>query len=313
MLGANLLRNKQANLRERVSNVAWLKYRPSIMAIRIFRAMWTRDANHLAAGVAYYAIFALFPFVLGVMVISDLFGSDLLQKAFLEFVIGNLPGSAAFIESNIHEIVQQREALVVIAVVGMLWSSASIFEAMNRVVNRAWGIHRAKPFHISRLRHLLALFIFGLLFFASVTVSYGLQIVQEQDLGIPGIGRLALQFTSWWVSGLTFLLIYRFVPNCRVYWRHIWLGTVTAATLFELGKVAFTWYLLSYGNYDQVYGSIASTIVFLFWMYLSALILSLGAEICAQYQSVYCPGDVEERGDAWEKAYDGITTARPSR
>ncbi len=298
MLGAKLLRNKQASLRERAARLPCLQYRPVIMAVRIFQEMRTRDANHLAAGVAYYAIFALFPFVLGVMVISDLFTSDVLQKAFLEFVIGNLPGSAAFIESNIVQLVEQREALVVISMVGMLWSSGSIFEAINRVVNRAWNIHRAKPFHISRLRHILALLIFGLLFFFSVAISSGLQIVQEQDLGIPGGGRVALQLTSWMVTGITFLIIYRFVPNCRVYWRHVWLGTVVAATLFELGKVAFTWYLLNYGNYNQVYGSIASTIVFLFWVYLAALILSLGAEICSQYQKVYYPGDVEKREDA---------------
>lgn len=300
MLGAKLLRNKQASLRERAARLSWPQHRPVIMAVRIFQEMRTRDANHLAAGVAYYAIFALFPFVLGVMVISDLFASDVLQKAFLEFVIGNLPGSAAFIESNIVQLVEQREALVIISMVGMLWSSGSIFEAINRVVNRAWGIHYAKPFHISRLRHILALLIFGLLFFFSVAISSGLQIVQEQDLEIPGGGRVVLQLTSWLVTGITFLIIYRFVPNCRVYWRHVWLGTVVAATLFELGKVAFTWYLLNYGNYNQVYGSIASTIVFLFWVYLAALILSLGAEICSQYQKVYHPGDVEKGADAPE-------------
>ena len=150
--------------------------------------------------------------------------------------------------------------------------------------------------------------IFGLLFVFSAAVSSSLQLLQERDLGLPGqkvflqpgVGKLVLQFTAWTISGVTFLIVYRFIPYCRVYWRHIWLGTLTAAVLFESGKMLFTWYLLNSADYDQVYGSIASVIVFLFWVYLSSLILTLGAEICSQFQTLYYPVDVSEKHGGWD-------------
>ena len=152
----------QQNIRERIVSHPFTKYRPVIMAWRVAKEMTTRDANHLAAGVVYYAIFALFPFILGGMVVADFFlDSEVLQREFLGFIIGNLPGSSGFIESNIDKIVQQRSSLVLISIVGLIWSSSSIFGAVNRVVNRAWNIYHTEPFHITRFRHLLSLAIFG--------------------------------------------------------------------------------------------------------------------------------------------------------
>lgn len=297
-----------ATLRERISNLPFLHYRPVIMLICIAREMLTRDANHMAAGVSYYAIFALFPCILGVMVISDwVTDSEVLQKAFLEFILGNLPGSAGFIQNNINEIVRQRSALAIISVAGLLLASGAFFEAITRVVNRAWGVHRARPFHISRLRHLVSLGFFGLVLMSSVAVSSTLEILQRQDLGMPGqqiflepgMGQLVLQLTSWLVTFVIFVAIYRFVPNCRVYWRHVWLGAVVATGLLETAKVIFSWYLTNYANYNQLYGSLASAIVFLFWVYVAALILILGAEICSQYQNIYRPEDKDDFPQAW--------------
>ena len=291
------------SLKEWVTQRPFLKYRPVVLMVRVIVDMVTRDANHLAAGVAYYAIFGVFPFILGVMVVSGLLlQSEVVQQRFLEFVIGNLPGSDPFIHNNVTQLVEQRKTLVVISIIGVLWSSSSIFTAVNRVVNRAWDIYRIQPFHISRLRHLLALSVFGVLFCVSMTISSIVRLLGEQDLGFsgapvfldPGAITLLVEFSSWCVSTTGFLLIYRFLPNCRVYWRHVWLGGLVAGTLFEISKELFTWYPPNYGSTHQLYGSIASVIIFLFWVYLSAMILTLGAEICAQYRKLYHPADVED-------------------
>ncbi len=287
-----------------------MQYRPIVLIARTVAEMATRDANHLSAGVAYYAIFALFPTLLGVMVISDLLLESMevrVREAFLRFIIGNLPGSDTFIRININQIVEQRNALVAVSIVGLLWSSGAIFEAINRVVNRAWGIYHSRPFHISRLLHLISLVIFGLLFILWFVISYVLQILHERDLGIPGqqiflaSGRLhfALNLSSWMITLAIFLIIYRYLPNCRVYWRHVWPGALLAAVLLESAKSVFTWYL-SYSNYTQLYGTIAASIAFLLWVYLSALILTLGAEVCYQYQRVYYPRDVRKDPSPWD-------------
>ena len=82
---------------------------------------------------------------------------------------------------------------------------------------------------------------------------------------------------------MIFLLVYRFLPNCKTYWRYIWPGTVVVALLFEVGKSLFVWYLNNIATYDRVYGSLTSVMALLFWIYISALILILGAEISSEY------------------------------
>ena len=297
-----------SSLQARVRNHPLLKNRPVLMTTMALREMVTRDANHMAAGVAYYVLFALFPFVLSVWVISDLFdGAEVLQKSFLEFLLGNLPGSAEFIKLNINQIITPQRELLTLAVVGLVWSSGSIYGAITRVVNRAWGIYHVQPFLIYRLRHLLGLVAFSVLFFSWMIVSYTLQILQESSWPGPdslmqsGLIKLALPATSWLVTLLIFLMIYRYAPNCRVYWRHVWLGALVSTVLLEVGKAVFTWYLLNYANYDQVYGHIASVIVFVFWVYLAALILTLGAEICSLHQLLYYPDDVDEKTPVWDR------------
>ncbi len=291
------------NLRSTVSSSPILRRRPVAVAFLVFREMVTRDANHLAAGVAYFTLFAFFPFILSVWVLSGFFeNSPDLRRGMLNFIIGNLPGSASFIQSNVGQIIQGRNELLIIAIIGLLWSSGSVYGAINRVVNRAWGIHHLHPFYVNRLRHIISLVIFGLLFFFWMTASSFLELLQDRDMGLPGQGVIlesgliqwGLLFTSWVITGLIFLIIYRFAPNCRVYWRHVWPGALIATLTFELAKGVFTWYLLNYANYDQLYGSIASAIIFLFWIYMSALILTLGAEICSNYQLIYYPMDVDE-------------------
>ena len=298
--------------RQRFKHWLWrhpvLQYRPVKMAAHIATEMVTRDANHLAAGVAYYAIFGIFPFLLGMMVISGLFlRAEVIQNQLLAFVVGNLPGSDRLIASNIIFIDSHRTELIIIAVVGVLWSSSSVFGAISRVVNRAWGIYHGQPFHVHRMEHILFLLCFGLYFFFWVAVTSITQILLEVELATPwhqviresGFLSLLIRFSSWGVSAVGFLLIYRYLPNCEVRWQYVWAGTLVASVLFEIGKELFTIYLHHYGQYDILYGSIASTIVFLLWVFLSALILTLGAEICSNYQQAYHPEDKVNRMGGW--------------
>ena len=286
-----------------------MRHRPVKMTAQVASEMITRDANHMAAGVAYYTIFGVFPFLLGMMVVSGLFlQAEVIQGKLLEFVIGNFPGSDRLIASNIVFIDSHRGEFILIAVVGILWSSSSVFGAIDRVVNRAWGIYQGQPFHVHRIEHLLFLLSFGLYFFFWLAVTSASQVLLELDLQLSWqqalreseVFILLIKSSSWIVSGVGFLLIYRYLPNCEVKWQYVWLGTIVATTLFELGKELFAVYLHHYGKYDILYGSIASTIVFLFWVYLSALILALGAEICSNFQQAYHPEDEINRTGGWQ-------------
>ena len=114
---------------------------------------------------------------------------------------------------------------------------------------------------------------------------------QTRDLGVLGqdimldlgLGNLALRAVPWGITFLIFLMVYRFVPNTKTYWRYVWPGALVAAVLFEVAKSLFVWYLDNLAIYNQVYGSLTSVIVLLLWIYVSSLILILGAELSSEY------------------------------
>jgi len=79
------------------------------------------------------------------------------------------------------------------------------------------------------------------------------------------------------------LAIYKFLPYTKTYWRYIWLGSVLATLLFEIGKGLFLWYLENFAKFDQLYGNVTSIVVLMIWTYYCAFILIIGAESSSEY------------------------------
>jgi membrane protein len=78
-----------------------------------------------------------------------------------------------------------------------------------------------------------------------------------------------------------FMLMYVVVPNHRVRWRHALIGSVVAAILFEVAKRGFAWFVLSFATYRVIYGALAVLPMFLVWIYLSWMVVLLGAVVTA--------------------------------
>jgi len=261
---------------------------------RVFKELGDDDAAHLSAGVAYYSVFSVFPLLLGLLAISGtVFTSITLQEQFLDYVTESMPGSKEFVTTNIEELVRFRGALGIGAILGLLWSGSSAFGAMSRAINRAWDVDKDRPFYVAKTLHIIIALGVGILFLLSSFASVAIELLlnYSRDLGLTGheffldfgLGNLMLKALPWSITLAVFLLLYRFVPNCKTYWRHVWTGAVVAAILFEASKGIFMWYLVNVANYELIYGSLASMMALLFWAYVSAFILILGAEISSEY------------------------------
>ena len=268
----------------------------SVVALgwRVFKELGDDDAAHLSAGVAYYSVFSVFPLLLGLLAISGtVFTSITLQEQFLDYVTESMPGSKEFVSKNIEELVRFRGALGIGAILGLLWSGSSAFGAMSRAINRAWDVDKDRPFYVAKTLHIIIALGVGILFLLSSFASVAIELLSNysRDLGLPGheffldfgLGNLMLKAVPWAITLAVFLLLYRFVPNCKTYWRYVWTGAVVATILFEASKGIFMWYLVNVANYELIYGSVASMMVLLFWAYVSAFILILGAEISSEY------------------------------
>ena len=265
-----------------------------VLVWRVARGMFRVEATHLAAGVAYYTLLSLFPLILGLLaVLGIILAPEETQQRFLDFVTVNLPGSRMFVEENVEALVKLREALGIGAVLGIVWTAIVGFGAVARAVNRAWEISENPPFYMARPFHaLMALFV-GTLFLLSTSISSAIEFLTgtTRELGIPlqelfhtsGLGHMALHLVPTSLNFLIFLMIYRFSPNCKTFWRYVWLGALVAALLLETAKVMFLWYLDNVYDYTQVYGSVASVIVLMIWIFVSSMILLLGAQISFEY------------------------------
>ncbi len=263
-----------------------------VLIVRTIQEMSEDDASHMAAGVAYYAIFSLFPLLLGLIAIFSFFlESGDVQSRVTEFATEFLPGSEQFVESNIDAVFALRGALGIFAILGLFWSGSAVFGAVTRAVNRAWDVHKDRPIYVSKPRQLAMALGVGLLFWMSISVATFSNFAAElADVDAPvmgflvaNVGRAILQGTSLVMTIGIFLLLYKFLPNTRTYWRFVWPGAVVAGVLFEVSKNLFITYLNQFANFDNVYGSVAPVIVLLFWTYVSGLILILGAELSAEY------------------------------
>ena len=295
---------KIQDLREAMGRSPLLQSRPLVLMGRVAWEMAARDATHNAAGVAYFAIFSLFPLLLGVLsILGMVLASEDLQQRFLIFATSNLPGSAQFVESNVEEIRRFRGALGAGAILGSLWLGTAVFAAISRAVNRAWGIYRNRPFYLALPRRMLMGLVTGSLFLVSTTAASIIQVFTKTQQAMPWqwlfldpeVGKTAVYLVPWAITLLIFLLIYRFEPRCQTYWRYVWPGAVVASLLFEGAKFLFVWYLENLAVFSQVYGSLASVVVLLLWVYLSALILILGAQVSYQYELLYRPGAMKDQ------------------
>ena len=265
---------------------------PVRLVTRVIQELGDDDASHMAASVSYYAILSLFPLVLGLSaIIGIVANSSSRQEEIIEFIVGFLPGSEAFVRDSVAGVVRFRSALGAASVLGLLWTGSAVFGAITRAVNRAWDVQRDPPFYKNKPRQMAMALGVAFLFAFSVSTTSFFQWATSIEIGgktlesLLGGAVLAgiLKMPAFLISFAIFAVIYKILPNTKTYWRFIWLGALVAGVLFEGGKNLFLWYLQNFAQYDQLYGSVASVIILMVWAYFSAFILILGAEIASEF------------------------------
>ena len=263
------------------------------LTVRTLKELSEDDITHMAAGVAYYALFSIFPLLVGMITMFSYFmGPEAIQANISSTVGGLLPGSEQFVEDNIEGILNIRGALGLFSLVGLMWSGSAMFGAMNRAINRAWDIHTDRPIYLGKPRHLLMALSVGLLFAVSMSSAAIVRIVDDLPrfdapifgLVLDNIPWIFLQCVSFGLVLTIFLMMYKIMPNTKTYWKYIWPGALIGAILFEMSKNLFILYLERWASYQNLYGSVAPVIVLLFWTFVSSFIILLGAEICSEYE-----------------------------
>jgi YihY family inner membrane protein len=245
------------------------------------------NAKDMAASIAYFSFFSLFPLLVGVVAGASLFlDRREIQSQLNRMLSDDFPGSADFLRTNIEALIDLRGAAGIASVLGLLWSASKMFGALSRGINLAFGVPKGHPFYLSKLRYFAMTVGLSLLLLVAVGASTAIDLLTQVDLtrfGFDGtlfasLGGRVASLVSVFVA---VVLIYKLVPYERRAWRDLLPGALAAALLFELGKALFVLYLGNVHSLEAVYGSLTSVIVLLLWLYFSARVLLFGAEICA--------------------------------
>ena len=269
---------------------------------RSFLSFSRNDGSHMAAGVAYYAIFSLFPLALAAIAVGGLFVTpEQIEGRVIGFFEELLPGlgQREIIRGNIETLVQARGALGAVAIAALLWSGRAVFGALHRVMNRAWGVVEAPHFLLYQIGQIAGAVAVAVLFMLSAALgTVGRVIVTQTDLLLNGRFSVDAVVTllPFMVSLLLFLVVYKVLPDAAVRWRDAALAAVVAAVLLELSKILFAYYLSNLSTLDLVYGSVTTIVVLMLFLYVVSMVVVLGAELSSEYNRLSRAGLMVFRG-----------------
>jgi membrane protein len=264
-----------------------------VLRITLERFTEERGAE-TAASLAYYAFFSIFPMLLVFIVVGSFFvDTEVLQIQMLNLLEGVIPGAEDLVIQNINHVLRLRGAVTFVALLSLVWSATSVFNILARNINRAFPQARLLDFFKGRLRGLFIFFGIGLLLLLSLVASTLSGLVPVIDIPIDGLN---LHETIFWQIGaflvpvffnwMMFWALYQWVPTVTVSRRASFFGGLITGVAWVLLNNGFTLYLSSgLSQYQLIYGSLGTIVALLFWVYLTAILVLIGAHLTAAIQA----------------------------
>lgn len=269
----------------------WQRLSPSSRALpgHIWQAIlnFKNHGMRQAAALSYYAVFSMFPLILLLaVVISELVGPTVAQEQIAQGLILFLPEETetiTLLQDNIEQALRQNSSFGLIALIGLIWSALGLFSNLTSSLDLIFQVPATRSIWVQRLLAFIMTIALISLVAMSFITSGMLRLVDALLLSNPSIWiRIGVLFLPFGLNLVIFVMLFRYVPAREVNWDAIWPAAILGSVFLELAKAAFAWYLANLANFQIVYGSIATVIVFMLWAYLTAGIFLISAEICSQ-------------------------------
>jgi membrane protein len=277
----------------------------------------------MGAALSYYTVFSLAPVLLIVVSVAGLvFGEEAARGEVFGQIAGLVGTESAHAIEQMLDAVRKPERSAVGAVVGvvtLLIGATTVFGELQDDLDRIWRAPAragsSGPWGLMRTRLLSFGMILGIAFLlmVSLVLSAALAALGKWWGGVFGEWELLLQAVNLLVGLLmttaVFALIYKLMPRVKVRWHDVWLGALTTAVLFSIGKFLIGLYIGKSGIASG-FGAAGSIAVVFLWVYYSAQIFLLGAEFTWVYAKTFgsmrslqaaapdaAPSSAADRGD----------------
>ena len=262
-----------------------------------FKKWWAKDPFKESAVIAYYAIFSLPGLLVVIITVAGyFFGQEAVNGQLASQITSTMGADTARqIEDIIAKGTESKNSLLatIIGVITILVGATGVFAQFQKSINTIWEVKadETKSGILSLLK--TRLFSFGLIIaiafilIASLVISATLSALgtwitnyfSESLLIIIQVINIILSLS---ILAVLFALMFKFFPDAKIKWRHVWIGSFVTAFLFEIGKAALGLYF-GKANPGSGYGAAGSIILIMLWVSYSSMIVFYGAEFTHAY------------------------------
>lgn len=245
------------------------------------------DSAIMAAAIAYFSLFSLFPLtLLSISIASFSLGSSMDQQLIIHRLEFIAPAMGQLLGQNIDEIIQARGPVTGIALVGLIWAASTIFYTLTHTLTGIWGVKQRRA--VWKRRGLSILFVLAFVGPALFLASFaGSSLAHLRELLPNAIILMSTGMSlmlAVFLDVALFMAVYTILPHGVATWREILPGAIGAGFMWELAKNAFLSFVSTYLSVSNlVYGSVAAILAFLVWAYLSGVIFIFGAHLSLSY------------------------------
>jgi membrane protein len=266
-----------------------------LAALAIWRGLtgvYNSEDLTFASSIAYYALLSLFPFLLlAFSFLGNLTTSDEDRAQILGFVLRYFPQQFEFVTRQLDAFQNARLRLGVAGSVLLVWAAMGVFGAVTSAINHAWGVEKQPNYLKHKLISFVMLVAAGVLLMAGLLFVSAINVVEARWFSavltrFPGLAVLQgylLKSASTVLFILIVGMVFYFVPNAKVRFRDVWVGAILTGLLWRGALAGFSIYVRDMSRFSVIHGQIAAVVVFLLWVYVSAVILLYGAETTAAY------------------------------
>jgi len=261
------------------------------------------DNDHIwimSSGISFNMLICVIPFTLILLTILGIYlDSQAVQTKLVNYLNSMLPLPGQYKERFIFELTERTKELSsntfltgLIGLGGLFWTVSGLFSSMREVLRKVYNIDAGLSYITGKLRDFLLVIISVSLFITSMLLTSSVQIFEEYSQGILGeavaltvFQRLVPMFVGFIISFCLFYVLYALVPHWKFNKKVILYSTTIATILFETLKYLFAIYILKIANYGRIYGTYATIVISIFYVYYLSVIFVLCAELGEIYYS----------------------------
>lgn len=266
-----------------------------------YKAWNDKDPFRQSAVIAYYAIFSIPGLLVLIIAITGyFFGKDAVNENIISQISSTMGvDTAASVKDMLIKSSQTKSSLLgsIVGIGVLLMGATGVFVELQKSLNDIWHVKLVKKSGILLILK-ARLFSFGLilaiafLLLISLVVSTGLSALSDlikthtSDFTVIFFNILNFIF-SLAVISILFAMMFKILPDAKIEWKHVWMGSILTGLLFTIGKTALAFYF-GKANPGSNYGAAGSVILMLLWVSYSSMIVFFGAEFTAAYARRFC-------------------------